>query len=95
MEHMRARHEVFGVKDVPRTRHYLDNGWTEVDPATPLTVDEQRKAINDARRGTLTDRPAAEVVEALAVLPEEEKAAVVADEKAGKARKTVLKADED
>lgn len=89
---MRASHDVFGVKDVPKTAHYLDNGWTEVDPSTPLTVDERRRAVNEARLGTLNERRADEVAAAVAVLPDAEKAAVAVAEKAGKARKTVLDA---
>jgi hypothetical protein len=92
-EKMRARHEVFGVKDVPKTAHYLDNGWTEVDPSTPTAEQERRAVLNAARRGDLTDQPAADVVAAMGTLPEDEKARVVEAEKSGKARKTVLNAD--
>lgn len=95
MSMMRARHKVFGVVDVPRTSHYLDNGWTEVDPSTPTTMQERQAAINAARAGTLNDAPAAEVVAAVEALPEAEKATVAAAEKSGKGRKTVLDAAED
>lgn len=94
-EKMRAKHEVFGVKDVPKTAHYLENGWVEVDPSTPTAEEERRRAVNEARRGTLTDRPAPEVVASVEALPAEERERVAADEKSGKARKTVLKATED
>lgn len=95
MEHMRARHTDTGlVADVLDNDFYRKAGWVKVDDSTPTTEDDKRSAVNEARRGTLTDRPAAEVVAAMDALPEEEKAAVVAEEKAGKARKTVLKADE-
>ena len=89
---MRARHEVFGVNDVPKTAHYLDNGWTEVDPSTPTAEQERRDAVNGARLGTLVDAPAAEVAAAVQSLPDAEKASVVAAEKAGKKRSTVLDA---
>ena len=89
---MRARHEVFGVKDVPDTAHYRDNGWVEVDPSTPTTEQERRAAENRARKGTLNERPAAEVVAAMQTLPEADKARVAEAEKAGKGRKTVLDA---
>ena len=96
MEHMRARHTDTGlVADVLDNDFYRSAGWVKVDDSTPTTEQAKRSAVNDARRGTLNDRPAAEVVAALDALPEEEKAVVVADEKAGKARKTVLQADKD
>jgi hypothetical protein len=91
---MRARHETTGnVADVLKNAHYLDNGWVEVDPSTPTTEQANRRTLNDARRGDLNERPAAEVVAAMANLPDDAKADVVANEKAGKARKTVLDAD--
>lgn len=49
---MRARHDVFGVVDVLDNDFYRSNGWTPVAGDTPLTVDEQRKAVNEARRNT-------------------------------------------
>jgi hypothetical protein len=90
---MRASHEVFGVKDVPDNKFYRDNGWTPVDPSTPTAAEERRAGVNAARRGELNERPAAEVVEAMATLPDDERERVVAAEKSGKARKTVLDAD--
>jgi hypothetical protein len=97
MPRMRARHEVFGVKDVPDTAHYRESGWEPVDPSTPTTAEERRNAVNDARRGIFdpAEHKAAEVVEALEALPEPERATVVAAEKSGKARKTVVEADQD
>ena len=92
---MRARHEVFGVKDVPDNDFHRANGWVKVDADTPLTVDVQRQAVNEARLGTLLDAPAPKVVAAVESLPAEEKAAVVAEEKSGKGRKTVLDAATD
>lgn len=92
---MRARHEVFGVKDVPDTKHYRDNGWTPVDESTPTTEQERRRVENEARRGTFdpAEHNAAEVVAHIEVAPDEEKARVLAAEKATKARKTVLEQD--
>jgi hypothetical protein len=92
---MRARHDVFGVKDVPDTKHYRENGWTEVDQSTPTTAQERRKAHNDANRGTFdpAEHKAEEVVAHLEVAAEDEAARVLAAEKSGKARKTVLEQD--
>ena len=92
---MRAHHEVFGVKDVPDTKHYRENGWTPVDPGTPTTEQENRRALNDLRRGTFdpAEHKAEEVVAVLENAPEDVKADVVAAEKSGKARKSVLDAD--
>lgn len=91
---MRARHEVFGVHDVPDTAHYRDNGWVEVDPATPTAEQERRKAVNAARRGDLNELPATEVVQAMGSLSDDDRETVVAAEKAsGKPRKTVLNAE--
>lgn len=89
---MRARHEVFGVKDVPDTQFYRDTGWTEVDPSTPTTEQERRRVENEARRGTFdpAEHPVPEVVAHIEVAPEDEKARVLAAEKSGKARRTVL-----
>lgn len=89
---MRARHDVYGVKDVPDNDFYRSNGWTEVDADTPTTEQERVAAVNAARLGTLNDAPAAEVAAAVEALPDAEKAAVAAAEKAGKGRKTVLDA---
>lgn len=94
-EMMRARHRVYGVKDVPRSAHYLDNGWVEVDPSTPTAEQERRRAVNAARAGVLVDGPAAEVAAAVQSLPAEDKERVAAEEKAGKNRKTVLDAAKD
>jgi hypothetical protein len=93
MPKMRARHDVFGVKDVPDNDYYRSNGWVKVADDTPTTEQETRRTLNDARRGTLNERPAAEVVTAMGSLPEDAKAEVIAAEKSGKARKTVLDAD--
>jgi glycerol kinase len=90
---MRARHEVFGVADVPNTAHYRDNGWVEVDPSTPTSAQERRRVVNAARRGDLNELPAAEVVQAMGSLSDDDRETVVAAEKSGKARKTVLNAD--
>jgi hypothetical protein len=92
---MRARHDVFGVKDVPDTKHYRENGWTPVDPSTPTTEQDRRRVENEARRGTFdpAEHKAEEVVAHLEVAPEDEAARVLAAEKAGKGRKTVLKQD--
>ncbi|WP_372728972.1 hypothetical protein [Nocardioides sp.] len=89
---MRARHEVFGVKDVPDTKHYRDNGWKPVDPSTPTTEQENRRVLNAVRRGDLSEQPAPVVVAAIGSLPEAEREQVAAAEKSGKARKTVLDA---
>lgn len=59
---IRARHEVFGVKDVPDTDHYRNNGWKPVDPDTPLTVDVRRQKVNKAR--SVTPRAASKAVAA-------------------------------
>lgn len=96
MPHMRARYQDTDlVADVLDNDFYRSAGWVKVDDSTPTTEQATRSAVNEARRGTLTDRPAAEVVAAMDALPDEEKAAVVADEKAGKGRKSVLQADKD
>jgi hypothetical protein len=75
------------------TKHWRDAGWSPVDESTPTTEQQNRRALNDARRGELNERPAAEVVAAMATLPDDERERVVAAEKSGKARKTVLDAD--
>ena len=51
---MRARHDVFGVKDVLDNEFHRNNGWTKVADDTPLTVDEQRRVVNEARMGSLS-----------------------------------------
>lgn len=108
MAHMRARHEVFGVKDVPDNDFYRRNGWTPVDPDTPTSEQERRQAINEARRGTPAPAPAAEtptpggpafdpsehnaddVAAYLASAGPEERERVLAAERSGKARKSLL-----
>jgi trigger factor len=89
---IRARHDVFGVKDVPDNDFYRENGWVKVDPSTPTTAQERRRAENEARRGTFdpAEHKAEEVVDHLEGAPDDEKARVLAAEKAGKGRKTVL-----
>jgi hypothetical protein len=99
MSLMRARHEAFGVADVPDNEWYRANGWTEVDPATPTRIEELRE--NEARefRAAVSYDPAehkAEEVVALLTDPDvddAEKERVRAAEKSGKARKSVLDAD--
>jgi hypothetical protein len=95
MAHMRARHDVYGVKDVPDTAHYRDNGWTPVDPATPTAEEERRRAVNAARRGTFdpADHTAREVAAVVEVADDDEAARVLAAEKSGKGRKTALGKD--
>ncbi|NUR28505.1 MAG: hypothetical protein HOV76_32385 [Hamadaea sp.] len=105
MELMRARHEVFGVCDVPATDYYRDNGWTEVDPATPTAAQERIAAENTERRG---DAPVVEyaadsfdpgqhtVEEVAAYLTEAddaERERVLTAERDGKARKSLLDQD--
>lgn len=94
-EKMRARHEATGnVADVLKNSHYLDNGWVEVDPSTPTTEQANRSVLNAARRGDLSAHGAAEVAAVLPSLSDEDQAQVVAAEKAGKGRKTVIEAAE-
>ena len=94
---MRAKHEVFGVADVADTDYYRETGWVEVDPSTPTDVEAARQAEADAFVAATSfvpaEHPAAEVVDYIATADEDEKARVLADEKATKARKTVLNAD--
>lgn len=91
---MRARHEVFGVADVVDSDFYRDNGWVEVDPSTPTAEDDRVAAENELRRGyDPAEHSAAEVKAVLESAPEDVKADVIAAEKSGKARKTVLDAD--
>lgn len=97
MSLMRARHEVFGVADVPDNEWYRETGWTQVDPGTPTNVEAARQAEADAFVAAVSYDPAEhkaeEVVEYVATAPEDEAARVLAAEKSGKARKTVLDAD--
>jgi hypothetical protein len=93
MAFMRAKHPVFGVKDVADTKFNREVvGWVEVDPSTPTTEQENRRALNDVLRDP-GSRKADEVVTVLEGAPEGAKDAVIAAEKSGKARKTVLDAD--
>jgi hypothetical protein len=96
MSLIRARHDVFGVADVPDNDYYRENGWTAVDPATPTSVEAARQAEADAYVAATTFDPAEhkaeEVVGYVAEAPEDEKARVIEAEKTGKARKTVLEA---
>jgi hypothetical protein len=93
---IRAKHDVFGVADVPDTDYYRDLGWSKVDPATPTDVEAARQAEADAFHAAISFDPAEhkaeEVVEHLASADEDEAARVLAAEKSGKARKTVLDA---
>lgn len=93
-EMMRARHEVFGVNDVPDTDFYRDSGWVRVADDTPTVADDRRDAVNEARRGDLNEAPAPAVVAAMDSLPDAEREQVIAAEKVGKARKTVINAAE-
>ena len=103
MSLMRARHEVFGVADVPATDFYRQNGWTEVDASTPTAVDERLAAENEKRRGKTpvveytepaafdpSEHTAAEVTAYLAGADDAEKQRVLDAEQAGQARKSVL-----
>lgn len=92
---MRARHEEFGVADVPDTDFYRENGWTEVSPDTPTAVDDRRAAENELRAGTFDPaaHPAPEVVAHLEAADDGEAARVLEAEKSGKARKTILTVD--
>jgi hypothetical protein len=96
MSLMRARHEVFGVADVPDNDYYRETGWTQVDDSTPTRVEADRQAESDAYLAATTFDPAShkaeEVVEYVAEAPEAEAARVLDAEKSGKARKTVLDA---
>lgn len=93
---IRARHEVFGVADVPDTDYYRETGWTEVDPSTPTRVEAERQAEADAFLAATSfvpaEHPVAEVVDYIATADEAERARVLAEEKATKGRKTVLDA---
>lgn len=95
VEKMRARHEVFGVKDVPDNAFYRATGWEPVDPSTPTTEQDRRRLENAIRSGDYdpAEHKATEVVAVLENAPEDVKAEVVAAEKSGKARKTVLNAE--
>lgn len=93
---MRARHEVFGVKDVPDNGFYRATGWEPVAPSTPTTDEERLRLENEIRSGDYDPavHKAAEVVAVLDAAPEDVKAEIVAAEKSGKGRKTVLDAAE-
>lgn len=98
MSLMRARHEVFGVADVPDNDFYRENGWTEV-PAGTLTREEQERADESAAYlAATTFDPSAhnvdEVVAHIETAPEDEAARVLEAEKSGKARKSVIAAGE-
>lgn len=92
---MRARHKVFGVKDVNDSKFNRENGWEPVDPSTPTTEQVRRRELNAVRRGDYdpAEHKAAEVAAVIENAPQDVKADVVAAEKSGKARKTVLDAD--
>lgn len=97
MSLMRARHEVFGVADVPDNDQYRDNGWVEVDPSTPTRVEAERQAESDAYLAAIQYDPnahkAEEVAEYVQTADEAEAARVLEAEKArAKPRKTVLDA---
>lgn len=80
---IRARHEVFGVCEVPDTGYYLDNGWTPVDDGTPT----------EAERGALfnpAEHSVEEVAAYLAEADEAEQDRVRALELDGKARKSIV-----
>jgi hypothetical protein len=93
---IRARHEVFGVADVPDTDYYRETGWTEVDASTPTNVEAARQAEADAFLAETSFDPAAhkaeEVVAYIEAAPEAEVARVIEAEKASKSRKSVLDA---
>lgn len=57
---MRARHDVFGVADVPDNDFYRRNGWTKVDAGTPTAEEERRREVNAARRSAPAPAPASE-----------------------------------
>lgn len=95
---MRARHSVTDVVvDVPDNDYYRATGWAEVDPATPTTVEAERQAEADAFLAAGTFNPAEhkadEVVEHIQTADEAEAERVLAAEKSGKARKSVLNAE--
>jgi hypothetical protein len=94
---IRARHEVFGVADVPDTDYYRETGWTEVDASTPTNVEAARQAEADAFLAATSFDPAEhkaeEVVDYVADRTRgREVARVIEAEKSGKARKSVLDA---
>lgn len=98
MSLMRARHEVFGVAEVPDNDWYRDNGWTQVDAAVPTRLEEERQSEAEAFLAATSFDPAEhkaeEVVEYVAAAEDPaERERVLAAEKTGKARKTVLDAD--
>lgn len=93
---MRARHEVFGVADVPDTDYWRENGWKQVSDDTPTRVEEERAAESDAYLSATSFDPAAhkaeEVVAYIAEAPADEAARVIEAEKAAKSRKSVIDA---
>src|SRR5690242_7335138 len=96
---IRAKHDVFGVADVPDNDLYRELGWSKVDPSTPTAVEAARQAEAAAfhaelvKTGVVFD-PAAhkaeEVVEHLAAVDEGEREQILEAERSGKARKSVL-----
>lgn len=93
---MRARHDVFGVKDVPDNGFYRATGWEPVDPSTPTTDEERLRLENEIRSGEYdpAEHKAADVVAVLEDAPEDVRAEIVVAERSGKGRKTVLDAAE-
>jgi hypothetical protein len=93
---IRARHEVFGVADVPDTDYYRENGWSEVDPSTPTKVEAERAAESEAYLKATSFDPAEhkaeEVVAYIETAPDAEAARVIEAEKASKSRKSVINA---
>lgn len=101
MPMIRARHDVFGVQDVPDNQWYRENGWTPVDPSTPTETDRARQQEADAyvaaTGGGAFDPGAHTVQEVLSYLEtadDAEHERVLDAEQAGKARTTILTADE-
>jgi hypothetical protein len=82
-ELIRARHDVFGVQDVPDTDFYRDNGWVPVEEGTPTTA-EQRDQY-DPSAHTATD-----VVAYLKTADDAERQRVIDAERAGQNRATVV-----
>lgn len=93
---MRARHPVFGVTDVPDNDYYREIGWTQVDPSTPTNLEAARQAEADAFLGVVQYDPSAHSVEDVQAylegpdVTDEERERVLAAERDGKARKTLL-----
>jgi hypothetical protein len=82
-ELIRARHEVFGVQDVPDTDFYRDNGWTPVDEGTPTTAEQ--RSLYDPSANKVTD-----VTAYLETADDAERARVIDAEKAGQNRATIV-----